>query len=285
MTWAKERATWPNAEFSRFELCKPHKWHVQDIGAGPLLLLVHGAGGSTHSWRHLIPHLIPQFRVVAVDLPGQGFSQLGAQRRCGLDAMAEDLRALCHAQDWLPQAIIGHSAGAAIALRMAEDWVPTPQIIGINAALAPFAGLAGVTFPIIAKTIAAMPLISDFFSATTATDASVGRILHGTGSDLKPEDIALYRRLVASRSHVNATLNMMAQWNLDGLLARLPDNDAQTLLITGDRDKAVPPDTSVKAAQKMPAAQVIRLPGLGHLAHEEAADQVAKPLLAALSAG
>jgi magnesium chelatase accessory protein len=157
-----------------------------------------------------------------------------------------------------------------------------PQIIGINAALEPFDGLAGVFFPIIAKTIAALPLAADFFSATTARGNGVERIIKGTGSNLPAEDLDYYRRLVASRDHVNATLRMMAQWNLEGLLERLPQLDARTLFIVGDRDKAVPPAVSVTAANRMPNASCTTLPGLGHLAHEEDAEAVAALVLAAL---
>ena len=126
MDWAKDSATWPHSEHSRFVNCKPHKWHVQELDSGPLLLLIHGARGATHSWRHLLPLLTDQFRVVAIDLPGQGFTKLGAQRRCGLDQMSEDIVTLCTAENFQPSAIIGHSAGAAIALRMAELWQPNP---------------------------------------------------------------------------------------------------------------------------------------------------------------
>ena len=285
MDWAKESASWPLSAHSRFVMCKPHKWHVQEIGSGPLILLIHGAGGATHSWQHLIPHLTPHYRVVAIDLPGQGFTQLGAQQRCGLDAIATDLLALCTVEDLHPKAIIGHSAGAAIALRMVEMMEgDLPQIIGINAALEPFDGLAGVFFPIIAKTIAALPLAAELFSATTARGNGVERIIKGTGSELPPEDLTYYRRLVASRSHVNATLRMMAQWELTGLLERLPQIGAQTLFIVGDQDKAVPPAVSQNAAHKMPHATCTTLPGLGHLAHEEDADTIAALVLAALKA-
>ena len=62
--------------------------------------------------------------------------------------MAEDMAALLAAQDWAPQAIIGHSAGAALALRLAEILPQTPRaIVGLNAALGNFDGLAGVLFP------------------------------------------------------------------------------------------------------------------------------------------
>ena len=284
MDWTSNSATWPHSEHSRFVLSKPHKWHLQEMGSGPLLLLIHGAGGATHSWQHIMPILAAHYRVIAIDLPGQGFTKLGAQQRCGLDPMAEDILALCASVNLRPAAIIGHSAGAAIALRMAERLAPSsPQIIGINAALEPFAGVAGVMFPILAKTIAAVPLVSDFFSATTSMGSGVERILKGTGSNLPPQDIAYYKRLVASRTHVNATLQMMAQWKLDALIEGLPNNQAQTYLIAADNDLAVPPTTSQKAVAKMPNAHCDMLSGLGHLAHEEDAHRVADLILKALA--
>lgn len=230
--------------------------------------MIHGAGGATHSWQHLIPYFAATHRVVAIDLPGQGFTQLGAQHRCGLDHMAEDLVALCRAEDLHPTTIIGHSAGAAIALRMAE-LMHVPRVIGINAALDTFQGVAGVLFPALAKTIAALPFASSVFSATASQGQSVDRIIKGTGSSLSADDLALYRRLVSSPRHVSAALQMMAQWQLEPLIARLPYNRTSTLLIAAANDKAVPPKTSLKVADVMPAAQAIMVPNLGHLAHEE----------------
>ena len=278
MDWARDHPTWPMATQSRRVLHKPHRWHLLDTGSGPLLLLIHGAGGSTHSWRHLVP-LLEGYRVMAVDLPGQGFTQCGAQKRCGLDAMAEDLLSLCRSEKLEPRAIIGHSAGAAIALRMAEQMSPSPDVIGINAALDTFQGVAGVLFPLMAKTIAMLPMAANMFSATAANTQSVARILKGTGSTLPPADIELYRRLVANPSHVNATLQMMAQWELEPLLTRLAKQHAHALFITGDADTAVPPTVSKKAAARMPDARCVSLAGLGHLAHEEDAAAVAAPLL------
>ena len=74
---------------------------------------------------------------------------------------------------------------------------------------------------------------------------------------------------MGDRDHVDATLKMMAQWSIDPLIGRLPDLAARTLFITGDRDRAVPPSVSDRAAAQLPDARVVHLPGLGHLAHEE----------------
>jgi len=283
MDWKRDHATWPMADQSRRVLRKPHRWHMLDSGEGPLLLLLHGAGGATHSWQHLIPFL-DGYRIVAVDLPGQGFTQCGAQKRCGLDEMAEDLLALCQAENLTPRAIIGHSAGAAIALRMAEMMTPAPDVIGINAALDTFQGVAGVLFPLMAKAIAMLPMAANIFSATASSGQSVERIIKGTGSTLPPEDLEFYRRLVASPSHVNGTLQMMAQWELEPLLGRLPQHPSRTLFITGDKDTAVPPAVSRKAADRMSRATCTSLIGLGHLAHEEDAAAVAAPILEFLKA-
>ena len=68
--------------------------------------------------------------------------------------MAEDLARLIRQEAWAPMAYIGHSAGAAIALRLAE-LAPPRAVIGLNAALGQFEGVAGWLFPVMAKLLAA----------------------------------------------------------------------------------------------------------------------------------
>lgn len=264
------------AALSRQVLCRPHRWHVQAGGDGPTVLLIHGAGGATQSFRHLFPLLTPDFHTVAVDLPGQGYTQLGARHRCGLDDMATDLLALLRQEGIAPDLIVGHSAGAAIALRLVEMGLrPTHGIIAINAALGNFKGVAGWLFPAMAKVLSMTPFSAEFFCATT-TPSSVRSLIRGTGSTLDAAGAQLYLQLAQDPGHVGATLAMMAQWSLDPLLARLPQIDVPVTLIVGDKDGAVPPATSSEAAVHLPDAQVMTLTGLGHLAHEEDAGAIAR---------
>ena len=268
-------SNWPWRAHSQIIASHPHRWHVQIMGTGPDLVLIHGAGASTHSWRAMMPLLAQTHRVIAFDLPGQGFSQLGSRARCGLDAMATDLASLLAQEGWEPTAIIGHSAGAAIALRLAELGVsPRGQIIGINAALANFKGIAGFLFPAFAKLLSLNPLTARIFTATSGNSAAVERLITGTGSKLDENGLKLYQTLISRRSHVDGTLAMMAHWKLDGLLERLPNILNQTLFITGSNDQAVPPSTSNTAASRMPNARLHEISELGHLAHEESPQQV-----------
>jgi magnesium chelatase accessory protein len=273
-------AGWPLRSASRAIHVRPHLWHVQATGDGPTLLLLHGAGGATHSWRGLAPLLSPEFRLILPDLPGQGFTRMGDRSRCGLDAMAADLAALLADQGWRPEAVIGHSAGAALALRLAEILPEPPRrVVGLNAALGRFDGLQGVLFPALARLLALNPLVPPLFARLAGGEAQVRRLLDATGSVIDTEGLQHYSRLVGDPAHVDGTLAMMAQWQLDGLLARLPQIALPVLFIVGGEDRAVPPRVSREAAARMPQARVADLAGLGHLMHEEAPAEVARILV------
>ena len=276
-------ADWPHRDASRHIASPPHLWHVQILGCGPDIVLLHGAGGGTHSFRHLIPLLAADYRVIAIDLPGQGFSRLGARGRCGLDPMAADIARLCQNEGWQPMAIIGHSAGAALALRLAE-LLPLRAVIGINAALGSFEGLAGWLFPAMARLLALTPLAAQVFSKLSSTEARVQSLLTSTGSAIDAEGRAQYLTLLGNPGHVDATLAMMAEWKLDALLARLPRQTVLCLLITSGGDVAVPPAISQKAAARLPAGEWASIPRYGHLVHEENAASVAALILPFLAA-
>ncbi len=277
---ARLPADWPNRAKGRKLRAGPHDWWLIEDGAtdAPVLLLLHGAGGSGHSFRGLIPLLSPHYRLIVPDLPGQGCTRSGGLRRLGLDQMADDLLRLCRAGGFVPQAVVGHSAGAAIALRMA-DLIPLRAVIGINAALGTFEGAAGLIFPLIARALSITPFVGAAASRLWGNPESIAKLLAGTGSPLDAAGQAQYLTLVRDAAHVNGTLGMMAQWRLEGLLARLTSLDVPTLLIASDQDKTVPSRVSKDAADHMPRATYAEIAGYGHLVHEEAPATVTDILL------
>lgn len=272
MRWPEDLAGWPLSEHSRRVLCRPHRWHVQEAGSGDTLLLIHGAGGGSQSWRGVFPLLARDRHVVAIDLPGQGFTDMGARGRCGLTPMAEDLIRLMDQEGWTPAAYVGHSAGAAIALRIALD--RPARVLAINPALVNFRGVAGWLYPMLARVLALSPLSATLF-ATTMTPAKVRQLVEGTGSRLGPEGLTLYHRLATDRAHVSGTLAMMAQWSLGGLLDRLPGLDVPVRILAGQADRAVPPHSAREACARLPDCRIETLPELGHLMHEEAPERIA----------
>ena len=278
MDWAAYAETWPNAGASRFAHVRPHRWHLQRMGPAdaPAVLLLHGLGGATHSWRDLAPRLARRWQVIAPDLPGHGFTRLGALQRSSPDLMAADLETLLAAEDLRPAAIIGHSAGGALALRMAQRaTTPPAAVVGLNAALEDFEGQAGWLFPMMARALAMNPFVAPTVSRLAGSARSVQGLIDATGSQLDALGLALYRACLSDARHVDGALTMMAQWRLRGMRSALPRTGVPVLLLAGDRDRAVSPETAERARARLPLGEAMRLDGLGHLAHEEAPDEIA----------
>jgi magnesium chelatase accessory protein len=283
LDWTRDGADWPNRALSRFVRTRAALWHVQRGGSGPGILLLHGAGGATHSWAGLLPLLAADNEVVAPDLPGQGFST-GTAPRFSLPRMAEDVGALLDAEGFRPSLIVGHSAGAAIAARMVLDGRAAPSaILALNGAFTPFRGMAGIIFPTLARVLSLNPFAGTLL-ARTAQQALIDSLIEGTGSRIDARGRALYARLIGTPSHVSATLAMMARWDLASLVRDLPRLDLPVTLAVGARDRAVPPETADEVARLLPRATVRPVAGLGHLMHEEDPEGAASLVRDALAA-
>jgi magnesium chelatase accessory protein len=278
--WRIEGRDWPNREASRFVETPDLTWHVQVMGRGPVALLLHGTGAATHSWRGLAPLLARHFTVVAPDLPGHGFSAMPHRRLLSLPGMAGAVARLCTALRVSPDILIGHSAGAAVAARLCLDGLASPsRLVALNGALLPLSGVAGQVFSPLAKLLSGVPFVPWMVAWTAADKAAVKRLLHDTGSALDPQGLDFYARLFRRPGHVAGTLGMMAAWDLPALARDLPRLSPAPLLVVGERDRTIPPHAADRLAALVPGASVVRLHGLGHLAHEEAPEQVARLIL------
>ncbi len=264
-------ADWPLRAHAR-RIRARHDWWVVEHGTGPEILVLHGAGGSGHSFRYLAPALSGH-RTLIPDLPGQGFTRPGSRSRFGIVPMAEDLAALIQTAGWKPELVIAHSAGVPLALQLSTLY-PFRAVIGINAALGQFDGAAGFLFPLLARALAATPFVPSVVSRLWGNEAKVRQLIDGTGSRLEDAGIAQYLALIRRAAHVDGTLAMMAAWRVDRLMAGAPRLTVPTLLITNAGDRIVPPGVSREAARILPRAEVREMPDLGHLSHEQDAEAV-----------
>ena len=249
---------------------------MQVAGSGPSLLLVHGTGAATHSWRDVLPLLMPHFSVVAPDLPGHGFTTIPSGHGLSLVAMARDLKALTDALGMQPALAVGHSAGAAILARMAIDGMVAPAgLVSLNGAFMPLAGPAGQVFAPLARLLVGLPVLPELFAWRARDPRVVERLLAGTGSRLDAAGVALYARLVREPGHAAGALRMMASWDLAPVVRDLPRLTVPLLLLAADSDRAIPPADADRVAALVPGSRVVHWAGLGHLAHEEAPERTA----------
>lgn len=283
--WRCEGRDWPNRDRSRFETSGGLLWHVQDMGEGPVVLMLHGTGASTHSWRGLAPLLAKRFRVIAPDLPGHGFTTSRGSSDLTLPAMAAGVAGLLGRLGVTPEIVVGHSAGAAIALKMTLERLLSPRlIVAINGALKPYGGVAAQFFSPIARMLALNPFAPRFLAWRAEQPGAVACVIAGTGSRIDAEGLDFYRRLFSRPDHVSATVGMMAGWELEPLWDALPRIDAPVALIVGAEDAAVSPDEARQAKKRLPRATLTVIPDVGHLCHEERPAAVAHAIFAAAQA-
>ncbi|MCU0986791.1 MAG: alpha/beta fold hydrolase [Acetobacteraceae bacterium] len=270
--WEHEGRRWPNREASRFVRAGGFRWHVQVAGDGPPLLLLHGTGAATHSWRDLLPLLAQRFTVIAPDLPGHGFTETPPAHALSLPGMASAIQALLTALDLAPVLVAGHSAGAAVMALMTLDGMITPRaLVSLNGALLPLRGGPGdlFIFSALARMLVSVPVVPWLISRRAHDRRAVERLLRGTGSTLDARGVELYGLVVRHSGHVAAALGMMAAWDLHPLARALPRLACPLTLVVGENDRTIPAADAQRVRAILPSAAIVPLPGLGHLAHEE----------------
>ncbi len=270
LSWEREGADWPNREFSRFVDSSGLRWHVQQMGAGPTLLLLHGTGAATHTWRDLAPLLARRFAVIAPELPGHGFTGSSGASRMSMAGMAAAVTSLLKTLGAEPALVVGHSAGAAVLARMNIDGCIAPQaMVSLNGALLPFRGIAGQFYSPLAKLLALNPLVPRMFAFGARRLSPVERLLRSTGSIPDARGVEFYSRLLASPTHLAGALGMMANWDLHALERDLPLFKPRLLLVACGDDRAVPAEDAFRVRDAVPGSEVTYLRNLGHLGHEE----------------
>ncbi len=99
----------------------PVKLYYEEQGKGPPLLLIHGFGASTFTWRFMAPELAKTHRVIAVDLKGFGQSDKPFDERYSVFDQAELLAQLIEEKDLRNLTLVGHSFGGGVALLLALE--------------------------------------------------------------------------------------------------------------------------------------------------------------------
>jgi len=121
LSTSRERPEWMDVdweEHSRWLRIEGRWLHVIDIGEGPVVLFVHGLSGCWKNWLENIPHFARDHRVIAVDLPGFGASEM-PRHRISISAYADTLDTLMRELDIPNARIVGNSMGGFIGAELA----------------------------------------------------------------------------------------------------------------------------------------------------------------------
>ncbi len=243
--------------------------HYCRAGRGPALVLVHGLVGSSQNWHQNIQFLAKFRTVYALDLANMGASERVVGLDPGLGASADRVAACMDALGIQRADVAGHSHGGSISMMLAARHPDRVRRLVLFAPANPFcdAGRHLIRFYQTRIGIAFARLIPRLPHALHKTALSR---MYGDPSRLKAGDLEGYTKGLNAQT-VEHVLGIVRSWKDDmraltailHSLAGLP-----TLLIWGDQDRAVAV-TSGERLAKLLGAQLMVIPGVGHLPFSE----------------
>lgn len=254
--------------------------HAEMRGAGPDLVLIHGAGGSTREiMAPLAETLARDFRVIAFDRPGHGYSA----RLAGSDeSPAEQARALMRAAAVLGverPLIVGHSYGGAVALAWGlEAPGGVAGLVLLGAVSHEWPGPLAATYRHLGTGFGRRVLIPlataflprDRMQATIATIFAPQPVPEGY-ADAAAARLSMTRgALRASVAQVNRLRPQLARMS-----RRYAGLDLPVEIVHGTEDRVVGFGIHAEPlARDLPDARLTALPGIGHMPHHVATPEV-----------
>ncbi|MFN0088621.1 MAG: alpha/beta fold hydrolase [Blastocatellia bacterium] len=268
----------PNVNFSRFAEVDGVRVHYQERGSGTPLVLIHGYGASSFTWKDAFAVLSNRYRVIAVDLKGFGFTGKpeGDYTRRAQGELVVGL--LDHLK--IEKAVLcGNSMGGEVSLNAA---VHHPErvagLILVDSAGVTVGGTGSLSpgymrAPFIGPLLAAVALTSN-----SMVRSGLRKSFHN--QSLVTEDrIAAYYRPLKTVGGQRAAFLARVQSGADPVEPRLSEIKAPTLILWGAEDRLIPLEAGRKMQTLIPGSRLVVFDQCGHIPQEEMPERFVREVM------
>lgn len=279
------------------EIDEPEGWKDGDK---PTVVLVHGFVLNLSSWVHQRRELVEEgYRVVCYDQRNHGLSPVGDLEHCSIDQLGRDLRAVIDATT--PEGdlvLVGHSMGGMTVMSMAGRYRDFTRDRVVGAALvATSAGGDSLVHVGLGRSIdRIISALGPSFLGNMARRDGLWGSARAAGRGIESRAVQKYAfGTEMPRDLLRQVATMIFGTRLDSIGAFLPELDgldvrpalaglAETpvLIVAGSNDVLTPPSHSDLLAEELPAAELVVIPGVGHILQLERPGAVTDAIFALL---
>jgi pimeloyl-ACP methyl ester carboxylesterase len=260
----------------------PVRLYVEEQGKGAPVLLIHGFGASTYTWRHVAPELAKTHRVIAVDLKGFGQSDKPFDSRYSVFDQAELLAQLIVDKDLRNLTLVGHSFGGGIALLLALE--ANERLEGRITKLVLLDSIAyPQNIPVFFRLLD-VPLVSrlgvSMIPPSVQTRVAL-RIAYFDDSKIDQDEVDAYAAPLRTAAGKHAIIYSARQIVPDGLAEiseRYKTIELPTLILWCDHDRIVPLEMGLKLRRTLPNSTLRLVEDCGHMPQEEQPESTLKLL-------
>jgi 4,5:9,10-diseco-3-hydroxy-5,9,17-trioxoandrosta-1(10),2-diene-4-oate hydrolase len=249
--------------------------HYLHAGSGRPMLIIHGLVGSSLNWRKNIGELAKNASVYAIDLANVGKSDRVADLDPGLEATAARVAATMEALGLDHADVAGHSHGGAVALMLAARHPELVRSLILFAPANPFCALPGPVVRFYSSLPGRVLAKCAPYLPRPIQVIALGR-MYGDPARIGEGCMKGYIDGLRLPGTINHILAIVRGWFADmaALKIALPlVRNVPTLIIWGDRDRAMSVESGVRLKQEMTACELSVIPGGGHVVFEEWPDE------------
>jgi pimeloyl-ACP methyl ester carboxylesterase len=245
----------------------------EEKGKGSPVLLIHGFGASTYTWRHIAPELARTHRVIAIDLKGFGQSDKPFDEHYSVFDQADLLMDLVEAQDLRDLTLIGHSFGGGVALVLALS--DDPRIKGRISKLVLLDTIAYPQHIPVFFRMLDMPLVSHLGvrMVPPAVQTRIAlQIAYLDNSKIDDEEVEAYAaplRTAAGKHAIIHSARQIMPEGMEDISDRYKTIETPTLIMWCDHDRIVPLEVGLKLRRTLPNSTLRVVKECGHMPQEE----------------
>jgi pimeloyl-ACP methyl ester carboxylesterase len=255
----------------------PVRLFYEEKGTGSPILLIHGFGTSTYTWRNIAPALAEKHRVIAVDLKGFGQSDKPMDDRYSVFDQAELLAQLIKDEDLRDLTVVGHSFGGGVALLLALE--AKGDLKGRIKKLVLLDTIAyPQSIPVFFKMLD-MPVMSQIgvrmVPPSVQTRVAL-QIAYFDDSKIGDEEVEAYAaplRTAAGKHAIIHSARQIVPEGIEELAARYRTIELPTLIVWCDHDRIVPLEVGLKLRRTLPNSSLKIVQDCGHMPQEEQPEQ------------
>lgn len=256
--------------------------HFVDRGKGPPVVMIHGLGGTLrHYTGTIFEEIAKTNRVIAIDRPGCGYSGRPSGAGAATKTQAAIIQKLLDKLGIADPLIVGHSLGGSVALAHA---VFHPGKARGYMLLAPLAGAQDDAPPMFKSLEVPWPPLQHLIAWTIGVPAAIKRGPGVTAEVFAPQrppaDFAIASGALLGLRPKSIVTNFKdftaSRQTVEEITGRYGEITAPVICLFGSEDTVLPAEFHLEALKPLPAAELQRLEGAGHmLMHVEAAASIA----------